>query len=321
MTTARKQLLALPRTATRAFTLIELLVVIAIIAILAGLLLPALASAKYNGKNARCKSNLRQITLAMHMYTQTHSVFPPAYCMETPSVPQSANYSYPNFWRWETKLELDAKDTIIRNPNPPLNDPPAQSDLEAHVLGGVFRCPLNKGSRVTGFVGNDGESVGRTGDWWILQYSNYGYNAFGSADLGRFLGLGGTSLDQTTFSKTAFRFTPESAVVRPAEMYALGDAFVRSRTPSWDGALSFEHLWGTFISPSARSGGAMWTSPPQTVKPKRQPTFVAHHGRANRSFVDGHIESEDLRPQFRAPDFQLRRWNTDNLPHREVLQD
>jgi prepilin-type N-terminal cleavage/methylation domain-containing protein len=59
----------LPRRTARAFTLIELLVVIAIISILAAMLMPALSKAKSEGGEAADLNNLKQIMVALHIYT------------------------------------------------------------------------------------------------------------------------------------------------------------------------------------------------------------------------------------------------------------
>jgi prepilin-type processing-associated H-X9-DG protein/prepilin-type N-terminal cleavage/methylation domain-containing protein len=179
-----------------AFTLIELLVVIAVIAILAGLLLPALSRAKAAGKSAKCKSNLRQLGLAMTMYLGDYSKYP---LTDSPL---------------EEKFWFDYLEPYTG----------------AQWAEGIFHCPSGKGWTWRGVsnIGSDG--VLNTGS----PIGDYAYNKVGCSISGQMgasafhrigeLGLGGTIFNMQPYSSAAL---PESMVKIPSDMIALGDALQR----------------------------------------------------------------------------------------------
>jgi prepilin-type processing-associated H-X9-DG protein/prepilin-type N-terminal cleavage/methylation domain-containing protein len=238
-----------------AFTLVELLVVIGIIGLLIAILLPALSKARQHANQVSCSSNLRQMGLALIMYTNEWGYYPGARYHTT----AGQDYAV-----WPTRLRR-----YLGNSQKVFLCPSQDASLYSWPTGMTTGVVAQDAD--TGFGYKKGETLlledlsNNTGYW------SYGYNDWGAYDPGntpavatdRQRGLGG-DLWVTTATPPAFVSSElkASAVKRPFQMIMIADV-----SPKLGWAFNFN------LDP----------------RNQKEAPGIIHGGKANILYGDGHV--------------------------------
>jgi prepilin-type processing-associated H-X9-DG protein len=282
---------------SEAFTVIELLVVVTIIAILATLLLTGISRAKGLAHGARCKSNLRQLGIALNIYADENRYYP----IGSIAGPNSASGLRYNLWFKYLEGTVSS-----RWPEP--NFTKTTKKTSSPTVG-IFNCP---GYDAIGGAYSRADHYD-VQDPFSPAWGSYAYNASGVdySDAPALLGLGATYLPGSPLQTIA----PEK-IFRPVDMISFSDSILLLPL-----LFGFEPLprgnvitWYGFIDSALKQP---LPNEPDDTKRRRSLNLSRHGGRFNVAFLDGHVEVNKP-PHFfgiKNNPGRAARWNNDNQDH------